>query len=148
MIIRGLAATAFLLLFAGAARAAGCDAPPATIHPGAAPSLPKSAAAFGGSWEGQWPVVVKNQVLPLCARLYVAVTAGRAATVEQCTGSGEGARFKPECKIFTAQIDGNEMTFTYLEGTVFTFTLADVGGMLGTAVSTDHRSSTRFTPAE
>jgi hypothetical protein len=148
MLNRGLVALAFLLLYAGAACAAGCDAPSPTIHPVAAPSLPKSAAAFAGSWQGQWPVVVRDQILPLCARLYVAVTASRAATIEQCTGSNQEARLRPECRVFAAQIDGNEMTFTYLEGTVFTFTLADVGGMLGKAVSADHRSATRFTPIE
>jgi hypothetical protein len=136
-----------LLLYAGAARAAeaGCDAPPPTVHPAASDAAPESARAFGGTWQGQWPVAVRDHVMPICARLYVLVLGAQTATVEQCTGSNRAARRKPECKQFAAQIDDNAMTFSDLQGTIYTFTMADVGGMKGEAVSAAHRSVTVFT---
>jgi hypothetical protein len=39
------------------------------------------------------------------------------------------------------------MTFTDAQGTVYTFTMADVGGMEAEAVNAQHRSGTVFTKA-
>jgi hypothetical protein len=147
---RLLVALVPLLLYAGAAGAAGaaCDAPPPTVHPAASDTAPESAKAFGGTWQGQWPVAVRDRVMPICARLYVLVLGAQTATVEQCTGSNRAAGRKSECKQFAAQIDGNAMTFTDLQGTAYAFTMADVGGMKGEAVSAKHRAVTVFTKRE
>jgi hypothetical protein len=145
---RLLAALALLLLGAGSAMAAGCDAPVATVHPGAAADVTPSSAAFAGIWQGQWAVAVHDHAQPICARLYVSVIASATATVEQCTGSNRDAKRRPECKQFAAEIDGNVMTFSDLQGTVYTFTMADVGGMKGEAISAQHRSITVFVKPE
>lgn len=139
-----LAACLALPLFAAAANAAGCDAPVSTLKPGTMAGAPDETDAFAGIWQGQWPVAVHDHVMPICARLYVQIIATAAATVEQCTGSNREARRRPECKQYAAQIDGNVMTFTDLQGTVYTFTMADVGGMKGEAVTAEHRSVTVF----
>jgi hypothetical protein len=137
-----------LLLVADAAWAAGCDAPPATVKPGAAAGLSGSATAFAGTWQGQWPVAVKDHVEPICARLYVQIVSGTTATVEQCTGSNGAARRRPECKRYAAEVNTNVMTFTDAQGTVYTFTMADVGGMEAEAVNAQHRSGTVFTKVQ
>jgi hypothetical protein len=134
-----------LLPVANGAWADGCDAPPATIRPGTAVGLSGSPSAFAGTWQGQWPVVVNGHVEPICARLYVQISSANTATVEQCTGSNPGALRHPECKRYTADVNGNVMTFTDSQGTVYTFTMADVGGMEAEAVDAEHRSGTVFT---
>jgi len=145
---RFAAAPIFLLLAAQGAWAAGCDAPAATIRPGTAAGVSGAAAAFAGTWQGQWPVAVSGHVAPICARVYVAVGSATAAAVEQCTGSNRAARRRPECKRYAAEVNGNMMTFTDAEGTVYTFTMADVGGMEAEAVNARHRSGTVFTKAQ
>jgi hypothetical protein len=142
-----LLAPLLLLLVADGAWAAGCDAPAATVTPGSAVGLSGSATAFGGTWQGQWPVAVKDHVEPICARLYVQIISATAATVEQCTGSNRAARRQPECKRYAAEVNSNVMTFTDAQGTVYTFTMADVGGMEAEAVNAQHRSGTVFTKA-
>ena len=137
-----------LLLIAGGASAADCDAPPATVRPGSAAGLSGSATAFAGTWQGQWPVAVKDHVEPICARLYVQISSATTATVEHCTGSNPGARLRPECKRYAAEVNSNVMTFTDAKGTVFTFTMADVGGMEAEAVNAEHRSGTVFTKVQ
>jgi hypothetical protein len=137
-----------LLLVANGAWAAECDAPPATVRPGTAAGVSGSAAAFAGTWQGQWPVAVRDHVEPICARLYVQIISPATATVEQCTGSNPAARRHPECKRYTAEVNSNVMTFTDTQGTVYTFTMADVGGMEAEAVNAQHRSGTVFTKAQ
>jgi hypothetical protein len=133
-----------LFLAANAAAAADCDAPPATIKPGIAAGQSDLAARFAGTWQGQWPIAVNGHVEPICARLYIQIAAANA-TVEQCTGSNPGAGRHAECKRYTAEVNGNVMTFTDAQGTVYTFTMADVGGMEAEAVNAEHRSGTVFT---
>ncbi len=137
-----------LLPVANSAWAADCDAPAATVRPGTAAGVSGSAPAFAGTWQGQWPVAAKGHVEPICARLYVQVISPTTATVEQCTGSNAAARRRPECKRYTAEVSTNVMTFTDTEGTVYTFTMADVGGMEGEAVNAAHRSGTVFTKVQ
>jgi len=144
---RFVATPILLALFAHVAWAAGCDAPPATLKPGTAAGLSGPAARFGGTWQGQWPVAVSGHIEPICARVYVLISSATTATVEQCTGSNRGARRRPQCKRYAAAVNGNVMTFTDAEGTVFTFAMADVGGMEAEAVSARHRSGTVFTKA-
>jgi hypothetical protein len=137
-----------LFLVANAAAAAGCDAPPATITPGIATGQSGEAAKFAGSWQGQWPIAVNGHVEPICARLYIQIVSAANATVEQCMGSNPGARRPAECKRYAAELNGNVMTFTDTQGTVYTFTMADVGGMEGEAVNAEHRSGTVFTKVQ
>jgi hypothetical protein len=134
-----------LLLVANGAAAADCDAPPATIKPGTAAGQSGAAATFAGTWQGQWPIAVNGHVEPICARLYVQIVSAANATVEQCTGSNPGARRHAECKRYAAEVHGNVMTFTDAQGTVYTFTMADVGGMEAEAINAEHRSGTVFT---
>ena len=148
MMQRGLIVAAVLLAASHSVAAADCDAPKSNLQIVPPPAgVPKSAAAFSGRWQGDWPIVSKKQVLTQCARLYVAVTSAASVSVEQCTGSVKAANLKPECKYFVAQIDGDTMTFTDLNGGIYTFTMADVGGMLAEATTADHKSSTQFTKA-
>lgn len=144
---RVVAAVLLPLLLAAvpSAWAAPCDAPRPALQPGAAADLPEAAAAFAGAWHGQWPASVRGHVVPICARLNVLVVSPTSATVEQCTGAVAAARRKSECKRFAAQIDGNSMTFSDLQGTVYNFTVADVGGMKAEATSASHRAVTVFT---
>ncbi|HEY7991915.1 MAG TPA: hypothetical protein VID77_11045 [Stellaceae bacterium] len=137
-----------LLLLAGGARAAGCDAPAPTVRPAASDTATPTAKAFAGTWQGQWAVAVKDHAVPICARLYVLVLGPTNATVEQCTGSNKDARRRAECKQFAAQIDGNEMSFSDLQGTIYKLTMADVGGIKAEATSAEHRSVTVFVKPE
>jgi hypothetical protein len=150
MTARALAAALLpLLLWATpAAWAAPCAAQRPALQPGAAADLPQAAAAFGGAWQGQWPAAAHGHVVPVCARLNVQVLSPTSATVEQCTGRVPAARRKAECKRFAAQIDGNNMSFSDLQGTVYNFTVADVGGMKAEATSAAHRAVTVFTKPE
>lgn len=134
-----------LLLCAGIASAQSCDAPKGSVNPGAADGIVGSAASFAGTWQGQWPIAVHGHVVPVCAKLSIFVASSQAATVDQCIGSNSEGRLKAVCKQFSAQIDDNVMTFTDSDGTVYTFTMADVGGMKGEAISAKHRSVTVFT---
>lgn len=144
-----IAALVLLVLGAGGALAAeSCDAPKPNLRPGAAADVAPSAASFAGTWQGQWAVAVRDHAQPICARLYVSVMGAATVTVEQCTGSNKDAKRRPECKQFAAEIDGNVMTFSDLQGTVYTFTMADVGGMKGEAISAEHRSITVFVKPE
>jgi len=144
-----LAAIASLSAGAASARASECDAPVAKLQIATpAASLPKPAADFSGIWQGQWPVAAKQHLVPLCAKLYVSVTSAQTAMVEQCMGSEKEAKLKPLCKNYSAQIEGDTLSFTDLDGTVFSFTLADVGGILAQSVSAEHRSVTNFIKAE
>jgi hypothetical protein len=147
-IVVQILAPILLLLVANSAWAAECDAPAATVRPGTAAGVSGSATAFAGTWQGQWPVAAKGHVEPICARLYVQVISPAAATVEQCTGSNAAARRHPECKRYTAEVSRNVMTFTDTQGTVYTFTVADVGGMEAEAVNAAHRSGTVFTKVQ
>jgi len=142
-----IAALALSLAWADAA-AAACDAPQASLTIASAPSLPQSAAAFAGVWRGSWPVAVRGHVVSQCARLNIAVTGAQEAGVEQCTGSVAAAKRKPACKKYAARINGNELSFTDLDGSAYSFTLADVGGMLGKRVNAAHRSVTNFSRGE
>jgi hypothetical protein len=147
----GLPALSILGLLANlpSGHAAPCDAPaPATALAPPSTSIPKSATAFAGAWQGAWPVVEHHRVAPLCARLYVAVDNATAASVEQCTGSLKAAHLAPRCKKYQAQILDGAMSFTDADGEVYTFTAADVGGILGEVVSADHKSMTQFIKAE
>ncbi|MGH6980299.1 MAG: hypothetical protein ACREFC_03750 [Stellaceae bacterium] len=137
-----------LLLVAGGAWAAGCDAPAPTVHPAASDTATQAAKAFAGAWQGQWAVAVKDHAVPICARLYVLVLGPTNATVEQCTGSNKDARRRAECKQFAAQIEGNVMTFSDLQGTIYTLTMADVGGIKAEATTAEHRSVTVFVKPE
>lgn len=142
---------ALVLLGVGAATASAqtCDAPPSKLKIVPPPdSVPKAAAAFSGVWRGDWPIAAKKQVVPLCARLSVMVASPQAVSVEQCTGSQPAAKLKPQCRYYVAQIDGDTMTFTDPDGSVFTFEMKDVGGMLAETVSAEHKSSTQFTKPE
>jgi hypothetical protein len=143
-----IAAAALILAGVSAARAAGCDAPKPSVHPAASAAAGESAKAFAGTWNGEWPVAVKDHVVPICARLYVQVLGSDTATVEQCTGSSRDGRRRAECKQFVAQIDGNEMTFSDLQGTIYKLTMADVGGIKAEATDAQHRSLTVFTKPE
>jgi hypothetical protein len=149
MIARFLAAALFLLLPLWAASSAwaapSCDAPHSALQPRAAADLPDAAAAFAGTWQGQWPASAHGHVVAVCARLTIQVLSPTSATVEQCTGAVRAARIKAECKRFAAQIDGNNMSFSDLQGTVYNFTMADVGGMKAEATSAAHRAVTVFT---
>ena len=124
MTARALAAVLLLLPLwaAPSAWAAPCEAPRPALRPGTVADLPEAAAAFGGAWQGQWPAAAHGQVVPVCARLNVLVLSPTTATVEQCTGAVPAARRKAECKRFAAQIDGNDMSFSDLQGTVYKFT--------------------------
>ena len=134
-----------LLLGAVGAHAAGCDAPSPHIRPGTTMAdLPEAAANFAGTWQGQWPIAVKDHIVPICARLYISVNGPQTATIEQCTGSARTARRKAECRQFAGEINGNFMTFSDLQGTVYSLTIADVGGMKAEATSAQHRSVTVF----
>lgn len=147
---RAIAVALLTLLLAAApsAWAASCDAPRPALQPGAAADLPEAAAAFSGAWQGQWPTTLHGHVVGICARLNVQVLSPTSATAEQCTGAMPAARRKAECKHFAAQIDGNSMSFSDLQGTVFAFTMADVGGMKAEATSAAHRAVTVFTKAQ
>ncbi len=145
MFRRAVIAVILLVLWCGGACAQSCDAPAPGIGPGSAEGVVGAAGAFGGTWQGQWPIAVRGQVVPICVRLYVQVASDQLATVEQCTGSNSETARKPECKRYSAQISDTVMTFTDPQGTVYTFTIADVGGMKGEATSAAHRSVTLFT---
>ena len=137
-----------LLLIASGAWAAGCDAPAPTVHPAASDTATAMARSFAGTWQGQWAVAVKDHAAPICARLYILVLGPTNATVEQCTGSNKDAHRRAECKQFAAEIDGNEMSFSDLQGTIYKLTMADVGGMKAEATSAEHRSVTVFVKPE
>ncbi len=145
MFRRALIALLPLVVWCGAAWGQTCDAPGPGIGPGSAEGIVGAAGAFGGTWLGRWPVAVKGHVEPICAKLYVQVASDQIATVEQCTGSNSETHRKAECKRYSAQISDNVMTFTDPQGTVYTFTIADVGGMKGEATTAQHRSVTLFT---
>jgi hypothetical protein len=147
MTARALAAVLLLLALwaAPSAWAAPCEAPRPALRPGTVADLPEAATAFAGAWQGQWPAAVRGRVVPVCARLNVMVLSPTAATIEQCTGAVPAARRKAACKRFAAQIDGNDMSFSDLQGTVYKFTVADVGGMKAEATSAAHRAVTVFT---
>lgn len=145
MIRRALIALLPLILWCGVAWGQSCDTPAPGISPGSAEGVGGAPASFGGTWQGQWPIAVKGHIEPICAKLYIQVASDQIATVEQCTGSNSETRRKAECKRYSAQISDNVMTFTDPQGTVYTFTMADVGGMKGEATSAQHRSVTLFT---
>lgn len=145
MIHRFLTVLVFIAAASAPALAAECDAPKSNLQIVPPPaSVPKNAAAFSGVWQGDWPIIAKKQVVPRCARLYVMVASPSSVSVEQCAGSVAGTNLKPECKYFVAQIDGDTMTYTEPNGSVVTYTMADIGGMLAESVTADHKSSTQF----